>query len=164
MRYSSNYHWLHLLLEFALGEISPATIEAQKVMEFHPDNCEGEMMRMDHLANLLYEDGTNLTVYIIVYGGRRDTRRNEVRVVGARTRRYLAENRGIARERLLVVNGGFRERLTVEVWLVPRGTEMPAATPTVNARRVIFRRGSARSWEEPGCFPDNLPVPNARPA
>ena len=139
-----------------------AASEPQKVMEFHPDNCEGEMARMDHLANLLRENESNLG-YIIVYGGRRGTRRDEIRVVGARMRRYLIQDRGVARNRIAVVNGGFRERLTVELFLVPRGENMPAATPTVNPRRVRYRRGSARGWEEPGCFPDALPVPNAAP-
>ena len=149
-----------LCLILAVGGTSLAAIEPQKIMEVHPGNCEDEMARMDHVANLLSENENNIG-YIIVYGGRRGTRRDEVRVVGARMRRYLIQERGIDPNRIEVVNGGFRERLTVEVWIVRRGEDRPAATPTVNPRRVRYRRGSARGWEEPGCFPDRLPVPTA---
>ena len=79
------------------AETSPAFFEAQKVMEFGEYNCEDEMARLDHLANEL-RNNPEKYAYIIVYGGRRGTRRDEIRVRAARMRRYLAETRGVSRE------------------------------------------------------------------
>ncbi len=142
---------------------SSASLEAQKIMEFGEYNCEDEMARLDHLANELHDNPATYA-YIIVYGGRRGMRRDEVRVRAARMRRYLVENRGVSRERVEVVNGGFRQKLSVEFWLVPRGEKPPAATPTVKPTEVRFKKGNFEVWAEPGCFPDELPVAKASAA
>jgi hypothetical protein len=63
-----------------------------------------------------------------------------------------------------VVNGGFREKSAVELWLVPRGEKPPAVTQTVAPRKVKYREGGFSGWEERGCFPDGLPVVSASPA
>ncbi|MFL6256445.1 MAG: hypothetical protein ACJ74T_15685 [Pyrinomonadaceae bacterium] len=53
--------------------------------------------------------------------------------------------RGIAPERLVIVDGGFREELTVKIVIVPAGATPPAPTPTVDPREVvIINRGARR--------------------
>jgi hypothetical protein len=44
--------------------------------------------------------------------------------------------RGIDGSRIVVVNGGFREGDSVELWIVPTGATAPRATPTVQAGDV----------------------------
>lgn len=41
----------------------------------------------------------------------------------------------------VIQNGGFREVMTVEVWLVPAGAEPPKLTPTVDGKSVRYRKG-----------------------
>jgi hypothetical protein len=53
-----------------------------------------------------------------------------------RARDYMVQDRGIDASRLVFVNGGFREKDSVEVWIVPAGAEPPRATPTVQAGDV----------------------------
>ena len=54
----------------------------------------------------------------------------------SRAREYLVSQRGIDASRLVVVNGGFREEDSVELWMVPSGAKPPQATPTVKASDV----------------------------
>jgi hypothetical protein len=58
----------------------------------------------------------------------------------ARIRRYLVMNRGLEPRRVRVVDGGFRERVTVELWLVKLGGQFPKPKPTVLAKNVKYRR------------------------
>jgi hypothetical protein len=102
--------------------ISPAQLQAVKLMEFGKYNCEDEMSKLDYLA-LQLPDNADTYGYIIVYGGRRGMRRDEVRVRAARMRRYLVETRGVSSKRVAVVDGGFREKLTVEFWRLARRRE-----------------------------------------
>jgi hypothetical protein len=39
--------------------------------------------------------------------------------------------RGIDSSRIVLLNGGFREEDSVEVWIVPQGARPPQATPTL---------------------------------
>lgn len=133
----------------------------RKLMEIGAEECEYEMAVLDRLAINLGEEPA-ATGYLIVYGGRRDTKRDEVWIRGARMKRYLVENRGVGRGRVVVVAGGYREKFAVEMWLVPRGERFPAAAPTVSPAAVRFKRGRMQRWREPGCFPGKYRVPNAR--
>ena len=54
----------------------------------------------------------------------------------SRARDYLVTQRGIDASRLVVVNGGFREEDSVELWIVPSGAGAPQPTPTVQAGEV----------------------------
>jgi hypothetical protein len=54
----------------------------------------------------------------------------------SRARDYLTTQRGIDASRLTVVNGGFREEDSVELWVVPSGAPAPRATPTVPASEM----------------------------
>jgi hypothetical protein len=136
--------------------------QAKKVMEFGKYNCEDEMSKLDYLAVQL-QDIPETYGYIVVYGGRRGMRRGEVEVRAARMRRYLVATRGLSSDRVAVAAGGFRKNLTVEFWIVPRGIAPPAATPSIDRKKVKFQKGNFEGWEEPGCFPDKLPVASASP-
>ena len=68
--------------------------------------------------------------YIIAYGGRTSPLA-QVEKLMTRAREYLISQRGIDGSRFVVVNGGFRAKDTVELWIVPSGAKPPQATPTV---------------------------------
>jgi hypothetical protein len=53
-----------------------------------------------------------------------------------RAREYLTSERAIDASRFTVVNGGFREEDSVELWIVPSGAAAPKATPTVQVGDV----------------------------
>jgi hypothetical protein len=105
------------------------------------DNCtfDDQKARLDNLAVELQNDPST-RAYVIAYGGRYSPL-SQVEVLMKRARDYIVEQRGIDATRLVIVNGGFREEDSVELWIVPAGAAAPRATPTVQAGEVKPRRG-----------------------
>ena len=97
------------------------------------NNCtfDDQKARLDNLAVELQNDPST-RAYIIAYGGRMSPL-GQVEVLMTRAREYLTSQRGIDASRFVVMNGGFREEDSVELWLVPSGAKPPQATPTVKA-------------------------------
>jgi hypothetical protein len=117
----------------------------RKVDEYGAINCEDEMARLDNYAIELHNDPSAQAV-VIVYGGRRGTRRDEVGARMAYVKHYLAVRRGIGRGHILVFNGGFREGLTTELYVIPGGAEARfLISPTVSPKDVRFKRGKVGS-------------------
>ena len=99
------------------------------------------MARLDNYAIELQNDPSAQAV-VIVYGGRRGTRRDEVWARMAYVRHYLAVNRAIGRGRITVFNGGFRESFATELYILPAGAyAKDLISPTVMSKDVRFRRG-----------------------
>ncbi|HEV2705406.1 MAG TPA: hypothetical protein VGV59_05750 [Pyrinomonadaceae bacterium] len=73
--------------------------------------------------------------YLIVYAGRRTPNLEEANNRGRRAKEHLIKL-GVARERVVFIDGGFREQLTWEVWVVPEGAPPPVPTPTVEPYEV----------------------------
>lgn len=110
---------------------------ARKFDEFGSIACEDELARLDAFAIELQND-PRARGHIIIYGGRRG-RRNEAKARSARMKFYLVRVRGLDSRRIATVDGGFREELSGELWLVRPGEPAPAPTPTVNAKDVRLR-------------------------
>ncbi|HET8781611.1 MAG TPA: hypothetical protein VFM63_04310 [Pyrinomonadaceae bacterium] len=104
------------------------------------NNCtfDDQKARLDNLAVELQNDPST-RAYIIAYGGR-NSPIAQVEVLMKRARDYIVEQRGIDASRLVMINGGFREGDSVELWIVPAGAEAPRATPTVQAGEVKPRK------------------------
>ena len=104
------------------------------------NNCafDDQKARLDNLAVELQNEPST-TAYIIAYGGR-NSPLAQVEVLMKRARNYIIDQRGIDAARIVVVNGGFREGDSVELWIVPSGAAAPRATPTVQAGEVKGRK------------------------
>lgn len=120
--------------------VSMVAAEQKKIIvarEFDEcNNCtfDDQKARLDNLAVELQNDPST-TGYIIAYGGRMSPV-GQVQRLMTRARDYLTKQRGIDESRLVVVNGGFREDDSVELWIVPSGAAPPRATPTVQVGDV----------------------------
>ncbi len=99
---------------------------------------EQEKPILDEFARLLQLE-SEAKGYIIVYGGRVSCR-GEARQILGLVKNYLGNGRKINEERIVSIDGGYRERTTYEVWRVPPGIVGPKAAPTVDPRGVKFRR------------------------
>lgn len=124
-----------------LSAVSHAKSEARKFLEYGSAeaNCETEMAHLDNYAIALQSE-PGMKAYVVVYGGRRDTARSELHARRSRIKRYLVNERGIDTSRVIVMDGGFHQNLTIELWLAPAGAEPPKVTPTVLAKEVRYRR------------------------
>jgi hypothetical protein len=105
------------------------------------NNCtfDDQKARLDNLAVELQNDPSTRG-YILAYGGRMSPI-GQVEKLMSRAREYLVTQRGIDASRLVVVNGGFREEDSVELWVVPSGAAAPQPTPTVQAGEVNPGKG-----------------------
>ena len=95
---------------------------------------DDQKARLDNLSVELQSDPTT-TTYIFAYGGRTSQVGQAQRLL-ARARDYLVMHRGIDSSRIVLLNGGFREEDSVEVWIVPQGARAPQASPTLQAGDV----------------------------
>ncbi|MDQ3805423.1 MAG: PKD domain-containing protein [Acidobacteriota bacterium] len=132
-----------------------APAQPRKIDEYGNIRFNDEKARLDNFAIELQNDPT-AQGYIIAYGGRRG-RAGEAQRRADRAKDYLVNTRGISADRIVTVDGGFREDLTVELWIVPQGATAPTASPTVDpsevqttapARRRRGRRGRDDEDEE----------------
>jgi len=131
--------------------------EARKFDEFGDVGCEDEKARLDNFANEL-QNNPDAQGYIIFYGGKRRQsadrrhsrlefpRQGEAAARVARLKPYMSM-RGIDNERVLVINGGYRDLWAVELWIVPKGANPPTPTPTVKPQEIRFRRGKIKKRE-----------------
>ena len=121
----------------AVAVIAPIEKKVIVAREFDEcNNCtfDDQKARLDNLAVELQNDPSTRG-YILAYGGRMSPV-GQVNKLMSRARDYLVTQRGIDASRLVVVNGGFREEDSVELWIVPSGAAAPLPTPTVQAGEV----------------------------
>ena len=125
----------------AVSIIAPIKRVAIVAREFDEcNNCafDDQKARLDNLAVELQNDPST-RAYVIAYGGRKSPV-GQVEKLMSRAREYLVAQRGIDASRIVVVNGGFREDDSVELWVVPSGASAPQPTPTVQAGEIKRRK------------------------
>lgn len=120
----------------------PAPTTPRKIDEYGNLRWSDEKARLDNYAVELQVDPT-IKAYIICYGGR-VSREGEARRRCRRAANYLVGRRGIAAERVVTADGGFREELTVELWPWIPGTDPPYPIPTIDPREAKIIKAAAR--------------------
>lgn len=138
---------LALLLPAMMVEAS-IPISPQKLDEFKDINCEDEMARLDNFAVSLQNSPADKGV-IIFYGGRRFRKRlpkrGDAAARAARLKTYLTQRRGIPTDRVIVIDGGYREEWYAELWIAPPGADLPVGRRTIPIKEIKFRKGKARA-------------------
>src|SRR5829696_337332 len=114
----------------AVSGITPTITPARRFDEFPSIARDDDKARFDLLAIEL-QNNPGSTGYVIAYGGR-NSRPGEADRMAKRAADYLSTTRGISRDRLVTINGGYRESNSFELWLVPQGAEAPRPTPTLS--------------------------------
>lgn len=112
-----------------------------KLDEFGDIRIGDTKARLDNLAIELQNDPT-LQAHLVVYGGRGGPR-GQVERRADWLKNYLVTTRGLDAARVLTVEGGFREELSGELWLSPRGTPAPPVSPTLD-EGYVTPRGDVR--------------------
>jgi len=121
-----------------IAPIKKVAIVAREFDECNHCSFDDQKARLDNLAIELQNDPST-RAYVIAYGGRMSPV-GQVDKLMSRAREYLVTQRGIDASRLVVVNGGFREDDSVELWVVPSGATAPQPTPTVQAGEIKRRK------------------------
>ena len=148
---SSRLFVLSLLLVL-IGSHATVTSSADQLYvkfdEFGDINCEDEMARLDNFAVNLQNSPADKGV-IIFYGGRRFRKRlpkrGDAAARAARLKTYLTQRRGIPTDKVIVIDGGYREEWYAELWVAPPGVDLPVGRPTISIKEIKFRKGKARA-------------------
>jgi len=105
-----------------------------KFDEFGKIGYEDLEARLDNLAVYLQKDNI-LRTHIIVYGGH-SGQRGEAEAWIEFMKHYLLTTRRLNANRVIALNGGYREDLSAELWLSPRVGPFPSPSPTVDPKDV----------------------------
>jgi hypothetical protein len=140
-------------LDRSCANTNSCTTAVLRPFEPHPIDRYGnirfrdEQARLDNFAIEL-QNIPEMHGYIDCYGGRVGWR-GEARARCERAKRYLTGHRGIAPDRIILVDGGYREDLSVGLWLLPAGTKF-APAPSLDPSEVRFTDAPKRRRRRPG--------------
>jgi hypothetical protein len=95
---------------------------------------EDEKARLDNFAIQIMNQ-KDAHGFIIVYAGRKATV-NQAQRRANRAKNYMVNVRGIDKERLYAVDGGYREDLEIKLIVAPAGAEPPPLDPLLDPSQV----------------------------
>jgi hypothetical protein len=107
----------------------PPPVECKPFDQFPSVAFDDDKARLDNLAIEL-QNSPDSTAYIMIYAGR-TSRAGQADKLGNRTMDYLTTQRGVDAQRIVIINGGYRESDFIEIWICPPGAKPPQPTPTV---------------------------------
>lgn len=93
---------------------------------------------LDHLAKQLRMAPEEIA-YVLVYAGQVACL-DEARLRTIRIKNYLVKKRGIAPDRIVLKDGGFRADLSTVLWLLPRTSRLPEASPMLPRANKLLGR------------------------
>ena len=93
-----------------------------------------EKARLDTFAIALHQTA-RLKGYIVVYAGRVACM-DEARSRANRARGYLVRKRELRPTRIVAIDGGHRERFSVELYALPENADPPTIVPTIGQSEV----------------------------
>lgn len=115
----------------------PGVMACHRPLDEYGDiDAEDEQARLDNLAIELQND-PNAGGHLLCYGGKVGLA-GEAQARCERARDYLAKSRGIEWSRLAVEDGGYRENVTVTLWVVPQNAIPPRPSPSVDPSEVTI--------------------------
>jgi hypothetical protein len=81
------------------------------------------------------ENQPGAQAYLLAYGGQRG-RAGEALGLAAQVKEYLVKSHRIDAVRIVTLDGGYREKPTIDLWIVGIGGNLPVATPTIDPSEV----------------------------
>jgi hypothetical protein len=130
---------LVLITSTASGAVQARKLAEVKLYDY---GWQADIGVLDRLANEMKTE-TDSVGYVIFYGGRRSVR-GEIQKRMVCMRMYMLDRRGLSADRIVMINGGYRTKATMEIWVVPHGARRPTPTPTVAPKHVRIRKGKIR--------------------
>lgn len=133
---------LSFLILFLLALSVSAQEKARQIDEFENIPCDDYLARVDNLM-IEVDKNPSSTAYVLIYEGAErsyDARKKKTVTVAPvkgtaaakiRSMREYLKLRNFPQDRFVFIEAGFRDKLSVEFWLVPTGAEPPEPTPTL---------------------------------
>lgn len=108
--------------------------KTSKIAEYGKVTPAEEKKFLDQYATELEAD-PSAQGYVIAYGTVKGSKM-EAFMAADKATQYLVKQRKIESGRLLPMDGGFREQIGVELWLIPSGADLPQPTPTIDPAKM----------------------------
>jgi len=119
---------IFISVTFCVAQRTSDRTHNQKIDEYGELGTDDEAARLDRLADRLLKE-PDMRGCIVGYRGPRMKPGVYLRRIYG-IGRYLTELRGIDPDRMLVIDGGYKDSFTTELWLVPKGETPPTPAPT----------------------------------
>jgi len=103
---------------------------AKKFKEFGALPVKATNDQLDNFAIEL-QNNPGTQGYIIAYGGRRSSPEAGQKTAES-AKKYLVNERQMDANSLVTVDGGYKEDVSTELWIVPAGALRPTASPTID--------------------------------
>lgn len=126
------------------------------MQEFETIGCDEYLNRMD-IAIAASQNNPSATIYVFVYEGkelkynyRKSRTENMPPTFGlakakiSSMKKYISMVRKFPLERFAFIKAGYRENLTVEMWVVPNGETPPEPSPTL--AKIKYRKGKSAGF------------------
>lgn len=127
---------------------------ARKFDEFEELRGECDLgARLDNLVIQLQSEPESKG-FVIVYSGKYDLPAT-ISTYRARIGNYLVNMRGVDPERLVILDGGYKQNVTTEFWIAAKGATAPEPTETINVKQELDK--AFKFTEERVYLPDNSP-------
>ena len=123
-----------------------ATSYPQKFDHYGDVAFSQETKFLNYFASRLREPNTDSIGYIVVYAGQR-ARYCEADLRATQAKRYLVNQQGVQPDKIMIINGGYRENLMVELYVGPTGGNKPIVMPTVRPSKVRLIRDDKATAE-----------------
>src|SRR4051812_20512656 len=132
-------------VEFCFAQTTLSETYALKLDEYGDLSTDDEAAHLDLFAEKLFKQ-PKLRGCIIAYNEPRMEYRGSYlrRIYGVG--RYLTETRGIEASRIVVVDGGYKDKFTTELWLIPEGVNPPLPIPSMS--QPIINASAAYKFDE----------------
>ncbi len=132
--------------------------EAKQIDEFGYIPC-GDFMARGQVAFQEQEKIPDSKIYVIYYEGRhyfssawnKETKSYDIKYINPRRgdalsranemKIFLNTFPGFSNDNLVIINGGYKEKFILEVWIVPKNAKEPIPTPTIEEKDIKFRKG-----------------------
>lgn len=119
----------------------------RKFDEYGDIPFKDEKARLDNFAIELKSD-PNAVGYLIVYGGRLSVR-GIAKTRALRAKNYLVKKGGLTSNRIVWIDGGYREDLNTEIHIAPRGAIAPSPSPSIDPSEVQFVKATKAKKGKP---------------
>jgi hypothetical protein len=106
-----------------------------------------EKSYLDSLARSLIDTSPDSIIYILAYAGR-SACISEAEWRANRAKKYLIEKHKIQDDRVIVVDGGFRDTLAIELFLLPRHVCGPYPAPVARTSDAQFSGPCSDKYKE----------------
>ncbi len=120
-----------------------------KFDQFSKLSCTVELVRLDNYGKELSTLPDTLGV-IVVYGARSGTRRGEVAARLFAIRDALVRRTSIDTKRIVILDGGFRDEFSIELWIIPsegRDSVRFLIAPDIPSATVRLRGPALSGWQ-----------------